>query len=262
MKNQLHLFLTALQFYTRIPVALNLPYSDDELNKATRYFPFIGYIVGAISFVFLWLTSLVLPVEIAVIVSLLVGMLITGAFHEDGLADFFDGFGGGWTQERILDIMKDSRVGTYGMVATILQLLLKISALIYIAKESMDAPFFLGLVFIVYHSLARTTAIQVSFILPYVREDEKSKAKPIAKKHRPIDAFIATLLGLFPLLVFMFYYSPLFGIVVAPLVFLLFYFKAYLRKWIGGYTGDCLGAMEQISEVIILLSVLAICKFI
>lgn len=261
MKKEIHLLLIALQFYTRIPVSKHLPYSDDALNKATRYFPFVGYIIGAISFLILYGASFLLPVELAVLLSMLGGMLLTGAFHEDGLADFFDGFGGGWTQEKILDIMKDSRVGTYGMVATILQLALKFFALKFIVEACINQPLLLFTIFLCYHALARTTAIQVSFLLPYVREDEKSKAKPIAKKHRPIDAVLATILGCIPLLLISYNY-PIMALCLLPLVVLIAYFRYFLNKWIKGYTGDCLGALEQISEVVILITFVALWKFI
>ena len=132
MKKQINLFWTALMFYTRIPCPTHINHSEDNLNKATRFFPFIGWIVGVISFIAYYLFQLILPIEIAIIFSLIAGILTTGAFHEDGFADFFDGFGGGWTKDKILKIMKDSRVGTYGMVASILLLALKFFTLLYL----------------------------------------------------------------------------------------------------------------------------------
>lgn len=262
MKKELELFLIALMFYTRIPVSINLNYSDEKLNASTRYFPLIGYIVGALSFLGFYATQLVLPLEIAVIASFLIGILVTGAFHEDGLADFFDGFGGGWTPERILDIMKDSRVGTYGMVATILQLVLKYFALFYLIQTLIPyGYFYVFLIFIIYHSLARFAAIQLCFVLDYVRLDETSKSKPIAKKQTAKEIIGVYLFGLIPLMVLI-YQFPILIFCLVPLLFLVVYFKYYLKKWIGGYTGDCLGAVEQIAEGLILLSILALWKFI
>lgn len=261
IKKELQILGMAFMFYSRIPVGMDMTNADELLNRATRYFPFVGYIVGLQSFLSYYAAHLVLPNELAAIIALLIGIFTTGAFHEDGLADFFDGFGGGWTQEKILDIMKDSRVGTYGMVATIAQLALKFFALNTLTQLLNGHLIILLLIFIAYHALARTTAIQVSFILPYVREDEKSKAKPIAKAFHTNDAIIATLFGLIPFALLC-YYSPLLAIVVLPLVIIIRYFQSYLKKWIGGYTGDCLGAIEQIAEVIILISLVALWKFI
>lgn len=262
MKRQFQLLLIALMFYTRIPISIDLEYSDEKLNASTRYFPLVGYIVGGISFLGFYLAQFVLPLELAVIISFLVGVLVTGAFHEDGLADFFDGFGGGWTTERILDIMKDSRVGTYGMVATILQLGIKYFALLQLTQILMPLGFiWVALLFITYHSLARFTAIQLCFVLDYVRLDETSKAKPIAKKQTLKEIFGVYIFGLIPLAVFVFQY-PILICLFVPLLIMLIYFRAYLNKWIGGYTGDCLGAVEQIAEGLILVTFLALWKFI
>jgi len=262
MKNQIQLFLIALMFYTRIPINFDLGYTDEKLNASTRYFPLIGYIVGFVSFLGYFILQFFLPIELAVLGSFIVGILTTGAFHEDGLADFFDGFGGGWTTDKILDIMKDSRVGTYGMVATILQLAIKFYGLIHLVELIQPFGFFwIGLLFITYHSLARFTAIQLCFVLDYVRADETSKAKPIAKKHGLIEKIGVYIFGLIPLLILA-TISPLLIICLVPLCFLVIYFKYYLKRWIGGYTGDCLGAVEQIAEGLILLSLLSVWKFI
>ena len=262
MKKELELFWIALMFYTRIPIPFKIEYSDDKLNKATRYFPLIGYVVGALSFITFYLLQFVLPLELSVIGSLVVGMLTTGAFHEDGLADFFDGFGGGWTKDKILDIMKDSRVGTYGMVATIIQLAIKYYGLIFLipifTQFGILAVFIL---FVGYHAFARLAAISLSFVLDSVRDDEKSKAKPIAKKQTKKELFWVCFFGLIPLFLIC-SYSVYFIFSIVPIFFVLLYFKNFLFKWIGGYTGDCLGAVEQICEAIFLISLLAIWNFI
>ncbi|HEY4538678.1 MAG TPA: adenosylcobinamide-GDP ribazoletransferase [Faecalibacter sp.] len=262
MKRQFQLFLIAIMFYTRIPIRVNVAYTDEKLNASTRYFPLIGYVVGAISFIGFYLTQFILPIELAILASFIVGILTTGAFHEDGLADFFDGFGGGWTTEKILDIMKDSRVGTYGMVASLVQLAIKFYTLFYLVD--MMRPFgmhWIFLLFIIYHSLARFTAIQLCFLLDYVRLDETSKAKPIAKKQSWKEILGVYIFGLFPVSILILQF-PLFLGVFIPIMFLIFYFKSYLKQWIGGYTGDCLGAVEQIAEGVILLTILALWKYI
>ena len=261
MKKQIELFFIALMFYTRLPIPYKVEHTNDKLNQATRYFPVVGWVVGALSFGMYFAAISVFPATLAVLLSLVVGILVTGAFHEDGLADFFDGFGGGWTKSKILEIMKDSRVGTYGMVASIMQLALKYGALLFIVENSMDKPWwFLLLIFISYHSLARWAAIQLCFLLDYVREDELSKAKPIAKKQTGIEKLGVYLLGLLPLVVLTIVNFK-FSFLILPLIPALLYFKNYLKKWLGGYTGDCLGAFEQIAEVLVLLTMVALWKY-
>lgn len=261
MKNELQILLAAVLFYTRIPVSKWGKFKEDNLNKATRYFPLIGLLVGGISFLIFWGAQFLWSSEIAVLCSLAVGVLLTGAFHEDGFGDSFDGFGGGWTKTQILTIMKDSRIGSYGAWAIVFLVLLKFFALYEIVQYASNNITFVALVFLCYHAWARTTAISLSFILPYSREDEKSKAKPIAKSFSWKEVIGAFIFGSIPLLLlctFSFHYLwiiPVSGIIV-------WYAHYYFKKWIDGYTGDALGAVEQFAELFILLTILCLCKFI
>ncbi len=262
MKEEIRIFFTALMFYTRIPCPKDVCHSPDYINKATRYFPLIGWIVGAISFVVFWLSAFLFEVNIAVFFSLIAGVLVTGAFHEDGLADVFDGFGGGWTKPKILDIMKDSRVGAYGAIALIFLFGLKYLALTnLISKIDPSNVVFIALIFIAYHSLARLTAINIIFTSQYSRDDETSKVKPIAKAHSYREKIGAYLFGLFPLIILCFLQWKL-VFVLFTLAILFFYSKRYFNKWIDGYTGDCLGAVEQMAECVCILTFLALWKFI
>ena len=123
IKEEIKIFFTSLMFYTRLPCPSYIDHSENYLNKATRYFPLIGIIVGTISFILFWIFNQIFNVEISIIIAIATGILITGAFHEDGFADTFDGFGGGWTKEKILEIMKDSRIGAYGAISLIVLIL-------------------------------------------------------------------------------------------------------------------------------------------
>ena len=261
IKEQLKIFLTAVMFYTRIPCPSYVDHSEEYLNKSTRHFPLIGIIVGFISFIVFWTSNLIFNIEISIVFSIATGILITGAFHEDGLADTFDGFGGGWTKEKILEIMKDSRVGAYGAISLIVLLLLKIftlSALIYqIQLLFIDNNWIILLIFITYHSISRLTAINVVFISSYSRADERGKSKPVAKNNTYSEIFIAYFWGLLPLIGLL-YFIPLYAIVIVILGFLFYFSSRYFQKYIGGYTGDCLGAVEQLSEIISLLVLLGI----
>ena len=119
MKKELRIFFTALMFYTRIPCRVWVDHSEDYLNKATRYFPLIGWLIGLAMALVIYGSLFILPISVCVILALAVSVLMTGAFHEDGFGDVCDGFGGGWTKSQILEIMKDSRVGTYSVVGFI-----------------------------------------------------------------------------------------------------------------------------------------------
>jgi adenosylcobinamide-GDP ribazoletransferase len=262
IKEEIKIFFTALLFYTRIPCPKNIDHSPDYINKATRYFPLIGWIVGFISFVIFWLSTFLFDNNIAILFSMIAGIFVTGAFHEDGLADVFDGFGGGWTKEKILDIMKDSRVGAFGAIALIFLFAIKFAALNNLfLKCNATNYYIIALIFITYHSLARLTAIQIVFASSYSRDDENSKAKPIAKTHTAKEILGAYFFGLLPLL-FLSLENWRYCLVLGPLFLLYFYCKYYFNKWIDGYTGDCLGAVEQIAECICILYFLAIWKFI
>jgi adenosylcobinamide-GDP ribazoletransferase len=261
MKNELRIFFTALMFYTRIPCPPSTDHSPEYINKATRYFPFIGWIVGGVSFMAYALFSLLFEVEIAVVFSLVAGILCTGAFHEDGFADVFDGFGGGWTKTKILEIMKDSRIGAYGGIAIGLLMVLKILVLSKLLLK-IDSNDYLKvfLIFVSYHALARLTAINIVFTSEYAREDETSKAKPIATGHTFVEIIGAYVFGLIPISILS-YMNPLFLVVLLPLILLYWYSNRYFKKWLGGYTGDCLGATEQFAEIVVLLTFLALWKY-
>ncbi len=244
MRNQLHIFLNAIMFYTRIPVPKNLPYSDEILNRSTRYFPFIGWIVGGIGAAVFYGLQFVFPPELAILLSMLVTIFVTGAFHEDGFADFCDGFGGGYTKEKILTIMKDSRIGTYGSVGLIGILTAKFMSLHAIEVSQIPLMLFAG------HSLSRLMPILVIYSSEYSRDDASSKSKPIGKKGKGIDFMLALFFGL----AFLVFLPLTYSLAILPVLLITtFVFKSYITRKISGYTGDCLGALQQISEVIFYL---------
>lgn len=261
IKEEIRIFFTALMFYTRIPCPPNIDHSEEYINKSTRYFPLIGWIVGIISFGVFWVNTLLFDVSIAVIFSLIAGILVTGAFHEDGLADVFDGFGGGWTKAQILEIMKDSRVGAFGAISLVFLFGLKFFTLNnFLAKLDPENYLLIALIFINYHALARLTAINIVFTSHYSREDASSKAKPIAKAHGYKEILGAYFFGFLPLTILCILQWQ-YGAVILTLFLLYFFSKRYFEKWIEGYTGDCLGAVEQMGECICLLTFYTIWKF-
>jgi len=256
MKNEIQVFFTALMFYTRIPCPSWVDHSEEYLNKATRYFPLIGWLVGLVAAAIVYASHFIFPTPIGVLLALSGSVLMTGAFHEDGFTDVCDGFGGGWTPERILDIMKDSRVGAYGVIGIILLFSFKVFALISLLEFNL----IYGIKsLILAHVGSRFTSVLIMRSHEYARADASSKVKPLAKKLATADFFICILWLLPALLLFQ---HLLICLVILPLYLLKRYLASYFQKWIGGYTGDCLGATQQLAFVLILLYCLGLCNYI
>ncbi|WP_158800095.1 adenosylcobinamide-GDP ribazoletransferase [Pedobacter sp. L105] len=264
MKKEIRLFFTALTFYSRLPAPASAHQDPaGQLPDSIRYLPVIGWIAGLLAAAVFFCSSYLFGLSIAVFLSMAATILMTGAFHEDGFADVCDGFGGGWTKEKILDIMKDSRLGTYGVTGLILLLGIKFMALQQLlgaATQPMDFICITGL-FVVAHSLSRFAAITVVFNHSYARIAE-SKASGAVEKGRPVNLILAGCFTLLPLFALICYTSrPLMALVIVPVILLSFYLGGYFKKWIGGYTGDCLGAVQQLTEVTIYLSYILLWKF-
>lgn len=250
MKQELRLFFTALQFYTRLPAPAWVGYNPDDMNKATRYLPLIGWIVGLISGLILLLGVYLINLSIGIILSMISSILLTGAFHEDGFADACDGFGGGWTKEKILEIMKDSRVGTYAVVGLTLLLGLKFSLLNALIPFIQNQPALVFLTLISAHGLSRFMAVTMIFTHHYVRFTNDSKSKPVAEVGSKNTLFIAGVFALIPLFCLCFLLNQPLILLVVPVLYLIKIMLArYFKKWIGGYTGDCLGATQQVCEI-------------
>ena len=196
----------------------------------------------------LYILSFVAPPMVSILLAIITGVWITGAFHEDGFADMCDGFGGGWTKEKILEIMKDSRIGTYGMLGLLLIMTLK-----YLTLRELPLQVVM-LAIISAQPLSRFMAITVVYTHQYVRENDDSKAKPIAKGITLPDLLIAAAWGALPFaaaIVYLHNYTLL--LTIPALLLARWYLVRLMQKWIGGYTGDCLGAVQQVSETIIYL---------
>jgi len=239
-------------FYTRIPVPATLEYSPERLNRATRYFPFIGWLVGGVGAGVFYGLEQIFPIQLSVFLSMLATIFLTGAFHEDGFADFCDGFGGGYTREKILTIMKDSRIGTYGSVGLVGMLGTK-----FLALQSMPAHI-IPLALISAHAFSRLMPVLVIFTSWYSRDDESSKSKPIGKKGTNSDLIVALFLALIPAA---FLPWQLMAVALPLALLVTFRFKKYIERKIGGYTGDCLGALQQIIEVLFYLCLVGVVHF-
>lgn len=234
--NQWRYFLTAVMFFTRIPVHF-AHFNQQELNQATRFFPLVGILVGSVGAVVFYLCHNILPLSIAVLISMAATIMLTGAFHEDGLADSIDGLGGGWSREQALTIMVDSRIGSYGAIGLVLVLLTKHQSLVEISAH------FIPMALIAGHALSRLCAVFVMYNQDYVKAD--GKAKPLATKIKPYELLIASFFGLMPL--YLIGLNNLFALF--PVAITWIWFSKKIKSRLGGYTGDCLGAMQQLTEV-------------
>jgi len=159
-----------VRFFTRLPVPAWVGHSQEALDRAARYFPLVGILVGALGGLTFLLAALALPVSIALLFSMAATLLVTGAFHEDGLSDAVDGFGGGWTKPQVLAIMKDSRIGSYGALAVALMLLAKFNAL-YELPDEWIAP-----ALVAAHAASRFCSTALIYALDYVRDDDSRRA--------------------------------------------------------------------------------------
>ncbi|WP_297530875.1 adenosylcobinamide-GDP ribazoletransferase [Thalassolituus sp.] len=245
LSEQLNLWWIAVAFFTRIPVPASVEFSQASLNRASRYFPAVGWLIGALCATALWLLMLVFPQDVAVLISIAISLLLTGCFHEDGLADTCDGLGGGWTREQKLSIMKDSRIGTYGAAALWVSLTLK-----FVVLSQLINPV---LALLVAHPLSRIIPTVFIAAMSYVSDVDTSKAKPLAESGSGADTAIAIITGLIAL---MFINNPF--IILFVLLVLAGVAYVFLKRQIGGFTGDALGAVQQVSELAIYLSLLAL----
>jgi adenosylcobinamide-GDP ribazoletransferase len=254
-------YLLAVQFFTRIPVAGRLAawvgYSPEMLRASAAHFPGVGVLVGALVAVltagllaFLPQTS-PLSILVAAVLGTVFSVMLTGAFHEDGLADIADGLGGSLNRERALEIMKDSRVGAFGAIAVTLVLLAKVSLLALMGDvdpQAMVVGVFLA------HVVSRFLPLLLIRLLPHVGDLAGSKSKPLADQISGISLFIAFLwLLLAVAIVFAAYVAidliAIFaaGMFAAGIAFL--YMWRLFAKRLQGFTGDCLGATQQVCEV-------------
>jgi adenosylcobinamide-GDP ribazoletransferase len=256
IKREIQYFFSALMFYTRIPCPKWTGHNEEYLQKSRKYFPLIGWIVGGISALIFMTAFHVFPPSIAVLLSIIAGIWVTGAFHEDGFCDVCDSFGGGWTKEQILTIMKDSRVGAFGAIGILLIITLKFLSLVELAKIT---PELVAVSMINAHTSSRFIASTFVQSHEYVQDIDKSKSKPISNKrfsYREMSySFFFAFLPLF------LFENKLFLIAFPMAYASKIYLGYFFNKHIGGYTGDCLGATQQVSEAVFYLSVLGIWKF-
>lgn len=245
------LALVALQFLTRVPVPPWRDWDDAWLNDCVRHFPLVGLFVGACGAVVLWVASLLWPPALAAVLAVAATVWVTGAFHEDGLADTFDALGGHVPREKALAILKDPRIGSYGAAALVFVSLARVATLAAVAAADLPAAM---IALVLGHAFGRVAPVLVMARLPYAGDIEHARAKPLATAVRPVNLAIALAWAL------VFAASaasatdggrPFVALAAALLVALAM--ARWLRRRLGGYTGDTLGASEQFAEVAVLL---------
>jgi adenosylcobinamide-GDP ribazoletransferase len=250
--HQVRLFFIALQFFTRLPIPAWVGFEASWLQHASRYFPLVGCVVAAIAAGVYAAAALVLPAPVAAVLSTAASIWITGAFHEDGFADTCDGLGGGMTKERALEIMKDSRVGAYGAIGIVCMLAAKLSALALLPPRVAVAALF------VVHPISRLAATALIWKLDYVRSE--GKAKPLAQQMTGAEFALAALTCVLPTACVLAagWMTPaaLLAALLAAAGAALWLARLFVRR-LGGYTGDCLGAVQQLAEALAYVAVLA-----
>lgn len=279
--HEIRLSLVALQFLTRVPVPAWVGFEPGWLQSCLRYFPLVGALVGLAGALVLAAAARWMPPMVAVLLSMAFTVWLTGGFHEDGLADTCDGLGGAVSRERALHIMKDSRLGTYGALGLALMLMLKAAVLTSLltplfneidsaesshVREVLLAWTMMALIWC--HAASRLVPVVLIRLLPYAGDLEHAKAKPLAMQVSwghllaavAVTAAVAWLMWLG------------FGFTAWPQTTLLSALTSstlatvlgtavcarWFRKRLGGFTGDTLGASQQITEVLGLMAWLAV----
>ena len=265
-------FLLAIQFFTRIPITGKLAdwvgFSPAMLRASAAHFPGVGVVVGMVAALVYVALAALLPDStftplIAAVLSTIATVLLTGAFHEDGLADVADGLGGSYDRNRALEIMKDSRVGAFGALALVLAVLAKVALLSLLGGVEGDptgwgdfsdgAPFktwYVASALLAGHVVSRTLPLLLIFWLPHVGDAAASKSKPLAD-NISLNSLSAAFIWCFMALAPVSWAQAAINLIVGcslSLIALLYMYRLFKRR-LQGFTGDCLGAAQQVCEI-------------
>ncbi len=240
-------------FFTRLPFwRLHQP-PQECYKTVVEHWPLTGWLTGGAMAATIYFGSMVLPYPVVIVLAIVVRLFITGALHEDGLADFLDGFGGGGSdRERILAIMKDSHIGTYGVLGLVVYELLLAATLYTLNAETA------ALAVLAADPYAKMVTAQLILMMPYARREEEAKAKTVYRKFNTLAGISLALQGLLPMAIFL-YLTRLPWELVIFLPCIVMYFL-YLLIWnkLRGYTGDCCGAVCLLVELAVYIVVCAL----
>ena len=251
--------LAAFIFFTRLPFWRLRQPPRESYRAVVEWWPLVGWLTGTVTAAVIYFGSMLLPYTVAIAAAIVARLLTTGALHEDGLADFFDGFGGGGTdRQRILAIMKDSRIGTYGVLALVLYELL-----LFLALYSLT-PLMATLTVLAADPFSKMVASQLVMMMPYARREEEAKSKIAYRRMGTAAGITLALQGLLPMGIFLWLtntnpaLTPVSWDMVLFIPALVMYFL-YLLIWrrLRGYTGDCCGAVCLLVELTVYIVVAA-----
>jgi adenosylcobinamide-GDP ribazoletransferase len=259
MRHQLRLFFIALQFFTRIPIPRWVGFEAEWLHHSARYFPAVGAFVGVVAALVFGTAQLFFGPTVAALLGTVATVLLTGGFHEDGFADTCDGLGGHVSRERALEIMKDSRIGAYGAMGLVLILGLKVAVLSALGALSVWSAM---AALLIAHTTSRTATVLMIAWLPYAGDEAHAKAKPLAQRARLSDVLVACATTLVVVGAVVLagshgvevgsWHAAMTSLLAATLM--LLWCTRWLKKRLGGVTGDTLGATQQLVEVAMLLA--------
>jgi adenosylcobinamide-GDP ribazoletransferase len=235
---------TAFQFLTRLPLG-RLPYDQNALSRSAKFFPLVGLFIGLLgSIAYLWFIRH-LPSVVAALLTLALLVLATGGLHEDGLADVADAFGGGWNRKQVLAILKDSHIGTFGTLALVISVGLRVLLLASLPVNRFAAYVISG------HVLCRWTALPLGYVLPAARES--SVHSQGARLARQISAASLAIGSLFALTLVAYVLRRAMWSPVVATIAVTFFSGLYYWRRIGGVIGDCFGATNQLAEIAVYL---------
>ena len=236
----------ALIFFTRLPFWRLYQPPREAYQSVVEYWPLAGWLTAGVMAGVLYGASLVFSYEIAIVLAIASRLLLTGALHEDGLADFFDGFGGGGTdRQRILDIMKDSHIGTYGVLALIVYF-----ALLFFTLHSLP-PLIAAFTILAVDSYAKMVSAQVIQFMPYARTEATAKNKTVYRRFSVAAGIGLSVQGLLPIGLYLWWMHDRIDWSMLIFVPCLTMYFLYLLIWrrLRGYTGDCCGALFLLTEL-------------
>lgn len=243
--------LAALTFFTRLPFWRIREIPADQFKRVVPLWPVAGWLTGFVTAFVLWLCGSFLPLTLAWILALLSRLLLTGCLHEDGLADFIDGFGGGTSRERVLGIMKDSHIGTYGVIGLIVYFALMLQLPTTLSRDTLCLLVLCG------DCWSKCCAAQLINLLPYARTEETAKNKTVYERMTLPELLLCAFFGLTPAFVMAFalHWLPVsfLWLLLVPLCVMLL-LALLMRRKIQGYTGDCCGATFLLCELLFYLS--------
>ena len=245
--------LASFIFFTRLPFWRLYQPQKEAYATVVEHWPLTGWLTGGIMAATLFGACHILPYPVAVIIAIIVRLFLTGALHEDGLADFLDGFGGGTDRQRILTIMKDSHIGTYGVLGLILYEVLLAACLFSLP------PTLAALTILAADPYAKMVTAQLILMMPYARKEEEAKNKTVYRKMDWKAGISLAIQGLLPMGLYLWYTGLAWELIIFLPCLTMYFLYLFIWRRLRGYTGDCRGALFLLTELSAYLVVSYLC---